>query len=242
MTTRAEALRDQPFTLGLSAGFFGFYAHAGVLQALLDRGLVPTAVAGASAGALVGGLWAAGTPVETLVERLLGLQRPEFWDPAPGAGLLRGQRFDAILDELMPARGFADARVPVTVSAFDIRARRTVTLRRGDLAEAIRASCSFPGLFHPVRIDGRWLSDGGILDRAGLQGVPRGQRVLHHHLASRSPWRRRGSPALQAPERDGLTPLVVDGLPRVNPFRLERGRAAYDRAFAAAGAWLDEPV
>lgn len=242
MTTRADQLLGVPFTLGLSAGFFGFYAHAGVIRALHERELAPVAVAGASAGALVGGLWASGTPVETLVERLLNIERAEFWDPAPGAGLLRGQRFDQVLDELMPDRSFAAARVPVTISAFDIARRSTVTLRTGDLALAIRASCSFPGLFHPVRVEGRWLSDGGILDRAGLAGVPTGTRVVHHHLSSRSPWRRRGSAALAAPVRPGLTALVVDGLPRVNPFRLERGRVAYSRAYDAAQRWLDEPV
>ena len=58
--SRADALRDQPFTLVLSAGFFGFFAHTGVLASLEEVGLVPERIVGARAGALAGGLWAAG--------------------------------------------------------------------------------------------------------------------------------------------------------------------------------------
>ena len=54
--THADWLREQPFTLALSAGFFGFFAHAGVLRALEEQELRPARVVGASAGALSGGL------------------------------------------------------------------------------------------------------------------------------------------------------------------------------------------
>ena len=58
---RADWLSEEPFTLLSSAGFFGFFAHAGLLAALEQTGLSPRRVAGASAGALAGGLWAAGS-------------------------------------------------------------------------------------------------------------------------------------------------------------------------------------
>ena len=57
---RADELREKPFTLVLSAGFFGFFAHTGFLQTLEELELVPDRVVGASAGALAGGLWSAG--------------------------------------------------------------------------------------------------------------------------------------------------------------------------------------
>ena len=53
-------LSEAPFSLTLSSGFFGFFAHAGVMTVLEDEGFVPSRVSGSSAGALVGGLWAAG--------------------------------------------------------------------------------------------------------------------------------------------------------------------------------------
>ena len=68
-------LREGPFHLSLSSGFFGFYAHAGFLQALVDAGSLPASVSGSSAGALVGGCWAAGMKTSEIVAELLGLQR-----------------------------------------------------------------------------------------------------------------------------------------------------------------------
>ena len=56
----SEWLAEGPFTLAMSSGFFSFFAHTGMLGSLTTAGHVPRAVAGSSAGALVGGAWAAG--------------------------------------------------------------------------------------------------------------------------------------------------------------------------------------
>jgi NTE family protein len=112
------------------------------------------------------------------------------------------------------------------VSVFDVRARRTAVLESGPLAPALQASCAFPLLFQPVRLGGRLLLDGGVLDRPGLAAVGPEERVLCHHLTSRSPWRRRGSPALRIPEGPRLRAVALEGLPRAGPFRLDRGPEA----------------
>jgi NTE family protein len=242
VTTLREWLAAGPFTLAMSSGFFGFFAHTGVLAALEAEGFAPAALAGSSAGALVGGAWAAGLPAEALAGELLALRRADFWDPRPGPGLLAGRRFRARLEAILPVRAFEACRAPLALSVYDVLRRRTRVLVRGPLAPAIHASCALPGLFHPVRHDGAWLSDGGIADRPGLAGVPAGARVLHHHIATRSPWRRPGSPAIAVPRRPGLVALVVDGLPRSGPFRLDAGRAAYGAARVATERALALPV
>ena len=66
-------LAERPFSLAMSSGFFSFYAHTGMLHSLTGAGFVPRSVAGSSAGALVGGAWAAGLPASTLAERLVAL-------------------------------------------------------------------------------------------------------------------------------------------------------------------------
>jgi len=235
-------LAEGPFGLALSSGFFGFFAHAGLACALERSGLAPARLSGSSAGALVGGLWAAGLGAERIREVLLGLRREDFWDPRPGLGLLAGRRFEALLGELMPVARFEDCRWKLAVSAFDALALRTRVLDAGPLVPAVRASCSLPLLFQPAWLRARPLWDGGVLDRPGLAGMPAGPRVLHHHLASRSPWRRRGSPALQPPRREGLVSLVIHGLPRAGPGRLHLGRQAMLLAQAAAARALDLPV
>lgn len=231
--TFADSLAAEPFTLALSSGFFGFFAHAGMLSALESEGLSPSGFSGSSAGALVGAAAASGVSADALFEVLAGVQRADFWDVAPGLGLLRGERFRALLADTFAAQTFEACPRPVAVSAWRVRARETRVLNAGGLAVAVHASCCFPGLLQPVVLDGERLLDGGIADRPGLAGVGPDVRVLHHHLSSKSPWRKTNSEALQPPRRQGLTALVIDGLPRLSPFHLDRGPAAFRAARAA---------
>ncbi len=242
MTTLQGWLREAPFTLTLSAGFFGFFAHAGMLSALLEAGVQPRRVTGSSAGALVGACWASGTSMLRTREVLLALERRDFWDPRPGLGLLKGRKFRRLLGEVLGQETFETCPVPLSVSAYDILAAKTVSLERGLLVPAIYASCAFPGLFQPIRVGGRWLSDGGIADRPGLHSVPEGERTLYHHLGSRSPWRRRSSKALKVPDREGLAVLTLDGLPRVSPTRLRLGSQAFETALEGTRVALGGPV
>jgi NTE family protein len=230
MRTLRDWLTEKPFTLAMSSGFFGFFAHAGVVSVLEEQGLRPARITGSSAGALVGALWGAGIPATRIREELLGLRREHFWDLWPGPGLLRGRRFRALLERNLPVRTFEETPVALALSVWDLLARKTVVLERGPLAPAIHASCALPVLFHPVRLGGRLYADGGIADRPGLAGVSVGDRVLYHHLTSRSPWRRRNSAALRVPERTGLEAIALEGIPRLGPFRLARGPEALERA------------
>jgi NTE family protein len=242
MRTLRDWLSERPFTLVMSSGFFGFYAHTGVVTVLEEQGLRPTRIAGSSAGALVGGLWGAGIPATRIREELLGLRRSDFWDLWPGLGLLRGGLFRALLERVLPVKTFEESPVPLALSVWDLLARKTAVLERGPLAPAIHASCALPVLFHPVRHEGRLYADGGIADRPGLAGVPEGERVLYHHLTARSPWRRRDSPALRVPDRRGLQAIALAGLPRLGPFRLARGRDAMELAAAGVREALERPL
>jgi NTE family protein len=235
-------LESHPFSLALSSGFFGFFAHTGVMTVLEEEALLPTHLAGSSAGALVAGLWAAGLSAARLRDELLALRRAHFWDPRPGFGLLRGRLFRERLESILPVKTFAECRFPVAVSVFDILTGKTRVVKSGPLAPALQASCTVPFLFHPTWVEGRPTLDGGILDRPGVLGLPEGGKVLYHHLATRSPWRRKGSPSMEIPAREGLTALVIEDLPRVGPFRLEEGPKAFEAARAAARRALDEPI
>ena len=70
--TLREQLKQQSFTLSLSAGFFGFYAHAGLVSVLEEEQLTPERLTGCSAGSLIGGLWASGCQ--------MGIQFQSMWD------------------------------------------------------------------------------------------------------------------------------------------------------------------
>jgi NTE family protein len=225
-----EWLRLEPFTLAMSSGFFGFFAHCGFLKALDEAGLAPQAISGSSAGGMAGAAFAAGLSPDALRDVLFRTRRQDFWDPGFGFGLLRGARMQRVLEEILPVASIEACKIPVSISVFDVKSRSTEVVERGNLATAIRATCAVPAMFQPV-----WLSvkgenprpklDGGILDRPGLAGVPVGTRTLYHHLGSRSPWRT--SKQVAPVTRENQITLVFEALPRVGPFKLEVGQAAY---------------
>lgn len=240
--TLGEWLAEGPFGLAMSSGFFGFFAHTGFLQALVDAGFAPSRASGSSAGALVTGAYASGLEPDALASELRSLRREDFWDPAPGFGLLRGELFRAKLAAMLREPNIERCPVPLAISVHDVFGRETRVLTEGSLSTAIRTSCSVPLLFHPVVIDGRPHVDGGVSDRPGLLGMPLGGRVLFHHIASRSPWRRAGSEGMKIPQRRGMVTIVMDDLPRSGPFRLAEGRRALEIARVTLASALARPV
>ncbi len=234
-----EWLGSRPFGLALSSGFFGFFAHAGMTAALFSQGLRPLALSGSSAGALVAAYLAAGMEPEDLGRLLRGIRRQDFWDPAPGPGLLAGRAFRRLLEATLPRRDFAGLGARLAVSAHDLLGHRTIVLDEGDLAEAVHASCAVPVLFHPVRRAGRLLVDGGVSDRPGIAGAPGDLALLAHHLVSRSPWRARPPQPAHGPK---TVALAIEGLPRLGPFRLELGPLAFRLAREATLRALELPV
>src|SRR6185369_15091557 len=117
--------------------------------------------------------------MEQLIDQASRLH-PWMWVRGWGGGLLSGSKLGAMIDEFVPIPTFESLRVPVHVLATDVDTAEPVTLKEGDLREAVRASCSFPGVFPPMVLNGRRLYDGGVSevipvrlarDMAGEAGV-----------------------------------------------------------------------
>ncbi len=165
--------------LALSGGGAHAASHAGVLRAL-EKAQVPVAgMAGVSGGALVAAAWSGGADLEALVLQASRLH-PWMWVRGWGGGLLSGSRLGALIDQFLPIPTFEGLRVPVRVLATDVDTADPVVLKEGDVREAVRASCSFPGVFPPMVLGGRRLYDGGVSevipvslarDMAGESGV-----------------------------------------------------------------------
>lgn len=242
--TRREWLAQGDFTLVLSAGFFGFFAHTGLLQALEQHALAPRRIVGVSAGALAGGLWASGLPAGSIAEALLSLRREEFWDPGlPLGGLLAGRKFFRKLQDVLAPTGveaFEDCPIPFTAVAFDLLQRKAQPLATGPLHSGIVASCTVPLMFRPIWRDGRLLVDGGVSDRAGRSAWDPQERALVHFFPSR----RKVGPGRGESGVKGanLAWLVTPDLPAVHPYALGRGRVALERARCFAQHWLEESM
>ena len=152
--------------LALSGGAARGIAHVGVLRALVENGISIDAIAGASAGALIGGCYAAGLSVERLGQmagtfRWRHTQRPSF----SRLGLQSNARMEKFLRANLPVTRFEDLKIPFAAMVTDLRKGELIVLRdHGDLPFAIRASCCIPFFMAPIEDDkGRLLIDGGIV-------------------------------------------------------------------------------
>lgn len=152
--------------VALSGGGASGMAHAGVLEELIAAGIPIDCVAGTSAGAIVGAAWAAGhlTEFRTTMCALTRRNVIALFVPTwPRTGLLDGKR---PLELIRPHIGDTIETLPGRFAAVatDLLTGREVVLRRGNVANAVRASAAIPGLLTPESVDGRMLVDGGIVN------------------------------------------------------------------------------
>ena len=162
----SQLISDRPrIGLALSGGAARGIAHVGVLRALEEHNIAIDAIAGASAGALVGGAYAAGLSIgelEVLAREFRWRRMARF--SFSRLGLQSNARMEAFLRARLPVTNFEDLKLPFIAMATDLRSGTAVAIRDGDIAFAIRASTCLPALYVPVRDPrGRLLVDGGLV-------------------------------------------------------------------------------
>ncbi|SDG96317.1 patatin-like phospholipase family protein [Pelagibacterium luteolum] len=153
--------------LALGSGAARGWSHIGVLEALLDAGIVPDIVCGTSMGALVGGAYASGRLAELKAWAVTADRKvvTSMIDVSLLAGgLVDGMRIVKWLGDLEVSRDIETLGVPFGAVATDLTTGREVWLQSGALDKAIRASIALPGIFSPTEIEGRWLVDGGLVN------------------------------------------------------------------------------
>jgi NTE family protein len=152
--------------LALSGGAARGAAHVGVLKVLVAHNVPVDCIAGTSAGALVGGAFAAGLSLEELEKFALRMRWRDFGRMTLSRlGVQSNARMEDYIRAQFPLTRFEDLPIPFAAVATDLDTGRAVVLRdEGDLAFAIRASCAVPGWYVPVVDEqGRQLVDGGIV-------------------------------------------------------------------------------
>ncbi len=166
MVSNSTSIDRPRIGLALSGGAARGIAHVGVLRALEENNIPIDAIAGASAGALIGGAYAAGLSIPQLEElakrfRWRHMGRPSF----SRLGLQSNKRMETFLRAILPVTRFEDLKIPFAALAMDLHRGSAVVLRdEGDVPFAIRASTCIPAFYVPVRDpDGRWLVDGGLV-------------------------------------------------------------------------------
>lgn len=175
--------------------------------------------------------------------QLVRLSKHDFWDPAIGFGLLKGQRFREFIQNICPVFAIEDCLLPLSISAFDLRSASTHVFNQGSLSDSVYASCTVPFLFQPICINDGLYFDGGIKDAPGLAGTKNGERILLHHLESRlQPLFRRVKRADRPPSRQNLVSVVIDNLAPVGPSRLHNGPLAFQQAETGLERALEKPL
>jgi NTE family protein len=221
--------------LALGSGVARGWAHIGVLRALEQAGCKPDIIAGTSIGALIGGAYLGGhlPELETWALRLNRVRLSRLFDfQFGGSGVIAGRRvLRAFHPDLMALR-IEDLPSPFVCVATDLATGHEVWLRAGSLIEALRASYAVPGLFPPVKVDGRWLIDGALANPVPVSVC----RAAGAHLTIAV--NLNGEAFGESPAEDMLDPLPngeeeqagdADGHGVVAPSRLQMLRQFFQR-------------
>src|SRR5579864_566122 len=150
--------------LALGGGFSRGFAHLGVLQVLEQNRIPVSYISGTSVGSILGAAYASGAPLARIIAtcRTIRFRDIARWRVSR-LGLASNHRLGDLIERVFESRRFEDLAIPMAVVATDLASGEPVVFTHGNLSDAIRASCAFPGLFEPVQIGTRCLADGGLV-------------------------------------------------------------------------------
>jgi NTE family protein len=158
--------------LALAGGFARGIAHIGVLR-VLERNHIPIdCMAGTSVGALIAAAYGSGTSLDEMEHQALVTRFTDFgrWTVSR-MGIASNHKLEEFMARFHTVRHFESLRIPLAVATTDLGAGKTVYFTEGDLYQAVRASCAYPGLFTPIDLNGRLLVDGFVTEPVPVHGA-----------------------------------------------------------------------
>jgi len=150
--------------LALGGGAAKGFAHIGVIKMLEASGIHADVVAGTSAGSVVGALYASGMDAFQMQQVAFGLDEAKIRDVRLfSGGLVQGKALQDYVNQLVQQQPIERLKLPYAAVATQLETGQRMVFVRGNTGEAVRASCSVPGVFEPVEIRGRHYVDGGVV-------------------------------------------------------------------------------
>ena len=154
--------------LVLGSGGARGLAHIGILR-VLEREKIPIdLIVGTSMGSLIGGIYASGMDAVTMEEIAINIswqQTARFFTPTISkAGLVDGNKIEKLLESFIGKKRIKDLKIPFATVSTDIENGKQAVIKNGKVSRAIRASCSIPGIFTPLKHRNRFLVDGGLVN------------------------------------------------------------------------------
>ncbi|MCX6732146.1 MAG: patatin-like phospholipase family protein [Candidatus Roizmanbacteria bacterium] len=163
--------------IGLALGGGGprGLAHIGVIKVLEKNNIPIDYIAGTSAGAMVGGMYAHSKNIVSLEEHFLNKNWFQmlsyFADPSLKGGFIQGSKMDEFLQEYLQSATFDKLSIPFHATAVDLQTGKMKILHEGLVSTSIRASCAIPMLFKPVEVDNHLYVDGGLISSVPVETV-----------------------------------------------------------------------
>ncbi len=151
-------------SLALGGGGSKGYAHLGVIRALIDLGFSIKAIAGTSAGGMAAAVYAAGFKPDQVLERISSVRQEDLFGFGRGPALLSNNGIQGVLKEFLADREFSDLKIPIALTAVDLKDMSAVVIKEGKVLDAVMATTAIPGVFPPQEHQNQVLVDGMVLD------------------------------------------------------------------------------
>lgn len=177
--------------LALSGGGSRGLSHIGVIKVLETNKIPIDFIAGTSAGSIIGGLYAATKNIKQVESIVRSLSYKDllkvFADPSFDSGLIDGKRGIQFIEERFGNLKVENTKIPFAAVATDVVTGKTVPIRKGNLASAIRASCSLPGFFKPFKHGKNFLIDGAATEHVPVPTLKKmgAEKVIAVNLSHR---------------------------------------------------------
>ncbi len=158
--------------LVLGAGASKGFAHIGVLK-ILESNKVPVhMIVGTSAGSFVGSMYAYGYNGFQLQKIAISIERGDIADlTIPDNGFIKGDLLENYVNKTLKNTPLEKLRMPFYAVATNVQTGQEVVFGKGNTGSAVRASCSIPGIFRPVKISGQMYVDGGVVSPVAVDAA-----------------------------------------------------------------------
>lgn len=164
VTAPPTAPKPAKIALVLGAGASKGFAHVGVIKILESNKIPIHMIVGTSVGSVVGSFYAFGYDAFQLQKLSFAIEKGEIVDLVlPENGFIKGEKLEEFVNKTVKNTPMEKLKIPFYAVAADIQSGQEVAFGRGNTGMAVRASCSIPGIFRPVKIGERVYVDGGVV-------------------------------------------------------------------------------
>ncbi len=160
--------------LVLGAGASKGFAHIGVLKILETNKIPVHMIVGTSVGSVIGSFYAYGLNAFELQKLSFSIEQKDIVDlTIPDNGFIKGEKLEEFVNKTLKNTPMEKLKIPFYAVATEIQNGQEAVFGRGNTGQAVRASCSIPGVFRPVKIGDRMYVEGGVVSPVAVEAAKR---------------------------------------------------------------------